>query len=102
MKILGRIVAALVLLYATIFSIVLGAMCQTPERFGRFMRYAPAPVVFGLLPAKQMWLWARGGHLRVGEPAPDFSLPLQNGTGIVRLSDFRGKRPVVLIFGSYT
>jgi hypothetical protein len=77
-------------------------MCQTPERFGRFMRYAPGAVVFGLLPAKQMWLWARDGQLSVGQPAPDFSLPLQNGAGTLKLSGFRGKKPVVLVFGSYT
>lgn len=35
--------------------------------------------------------------LKVGDPAPDFSLPDQNGT-IVRLSDFRGKQNVVLAF----
>lgn len=52
---------------------------------------------------------------RRGEPAPDFSLlpldpeasaspgarPLGAGTP-VRLSDFKGHQPVVLIFGSYT
>jgi thioredoxin-dependent peroxiredoxin len=35
--------------------------------------------------------------LRVGEPAPDFSLPSSTGT-IVSLSDFRGKSAVVLFF----
>lgn len=39
---------------------------------------------------------------RVGEPAPDFSLVAKDGKGTVRLSDYRGKKPVVLIFGSYT
>ena len=57
---------------------------------------------------------------KVGEPAPDFALqPIkfydfktedaeitQENAGQlyepVRLSDFKGKRPVVLIFGSYT
>ena len=66
------------------------------------MRYAPAPVVWGALPAERMWLWARRGTLRVGDPAPDFSLPLQKGHGNVTLSSFRGKQPVVLVFGSYT
>ena len=40
--------------------------------------------------------------LRVGDPAPDFTLPLAKGKGEVTLSGFRGKRPVVLIFASYT
>ena len=39
----------------------------------------------------------------VGERAPDFELPLLGEPSqTVRLSDFRGKRPVALIFGSYT
>lgn len=39
---------------------------------------------------------------RVGRPAPDFTLPTQDGLDKVTLSDFRGKKPVVLIFGSFT
>jgi len=35
--------------------------------------------------------------LKVGDAAPDFTLPDQNGAA-VRLSDFRGKRTVVLAF----
>jgi hypothetical protein len=39
----------------------------------------------------------------IGDPAPDFELPyLGDKAGTVRLSDFRGERPVALIFGSYT
>ena len=39
---------------------------------------------------------------KVGEPAPDFDLPVLYGEGErVRLSALRG-RPVALIFGSYT
>ncbi len=40
--------------------------------------------------------------LRVGDPAPDFTLPDPTGKSTVTLSSFRGKKPVVLIFGSYT
>jgi len=40
---------------------------------------------------------------RVGDPAPGFELPLlDDRSRTVRLSNFRGKRPVALIFGSYT
>jgi len=35
--------------------------------------------------------------LEIGEPAPDFTLSDQEGR-LVRLSDFRGKQPVALIF----
>ena len=39
----------------------------------------------------------------VGRLAPDFELHcLGESTGPVKLSAFRGKRPVALIFGSYT
>lgn len=37
---------------------------------------------------------------RVGEAAPDFCLPREDGSGEVCLSDY--DRPVVLIFGSWT
>lgn len=40
--------------------------------------------------------------IEVGDLAPDFTLPDQHGKRQVTLSSFRGKRPVVLIFGSYT
>jgi hypothetical protein len=38
----------------------------------------------------------------VGEEAPDFELPRLGDGGSVRLSSFRGVKPVALIFGSYT
>lgn len=43
-----------------------------------------------------------GNHPRTGDPAPDFELDRYDGSGRVRLSSFRGDRPVVLIFGSLT
>lgn len=39
---------------------------------------------------------------KVGEMAPDFEVADVTGTQTVRLSDFRGERPVVLLFGSFT
>jgi hypothetical protein len=39
---------------------------------------------------------------RVGQEAPDFTLATPDGKKTVTLSDFRDKRPVVLIFGSFT
>jgi hypothetical protein len=38
----------------------------------------------------------------VGEMAPDFKLPTQDGTRTISLRQFRGKKPVVLVFGSFT
>ena len=37
-----------------------------------------------------------------GDEAPDFELYDVNGENPVRLSDFRGKMPVALVFGSFT
>lgn len=39
---------------------------------------------------------------RVGEMAPDFSLKRLGAEDRVRLSDYCGRRPVALAFGSYT
>ena len=39
---------------------------------------------------------------RVGELAPDFSLKRLGSADRMRLSDFVGRRPVALAFGSYT
>jgi hypothetical protein len=41
-------------------------------------------------------------ELAVGDPAYPFELQLLDGSGTVRLADFRGARPVALVFGSYT
>ena len=39
---------------------------------------------------------------KAGDLAPDFTLSDISGTQSVTLSDFRGKKPVALVFGSYT
>lgn len=39
---------------------------------------------------------------KVGDMAPDFLLHDVNGENPVRLSDYRNRKPVALIFGSYT
>jgi hypothetical protein len=77
------------------------AMHQSPETFSRVMMHVgPAP--FLLFPFETMWKSARAGNLRAGDTASDFNLPLLDHSGSVGLSSFRGKKPVVLIFGSYT
>jgi len=55
-----------------------------------------------VVPFKQLWMFARAGHLQLGDPAPDFSLPTVDRKARVRLASFRGHKPVVLVFGSYT
>ena len=39
---------------------------------------------------------------KAGDMAPDFTLQNIAGTEAITLSDFRGQKPVALIFGSYT
>jgi len=55
-----------------------------------------------VIPFKPLWMSARGGHLAVGDAAPDFALPTTDHSRVVKLSEEWRERPVVLIFGSYT
>jgi hypothetical protein len=44
----------------------------------------------------------REGALEPGHAAPDFRLKVRGSTEQVSLSSFRGKKPVALVFGSFT
>lgn len=77
------------------------AMRQTPEAFGAIMARVPMGAMI-VLPFKPLWMSARDGALRVGDMAPDFTLPGLHGDGSVTLSKEYAQRPVVLVFGSYT
>jgi hypothetical protein len=77
------------------------AMRQPPERFGAIMAHVPT-IAMIVLPFKPLWMSARGGHLQTGDAAPDFTLPVLHGDRAVTLSEEYRKRPVVLVFGSYT
>jgi hypothetical protein len=78
-------------------------MRQPPEAFARVMARIPGPVAFLVLPFETLWMQARAGDLRVGDPAPDFSLAKLDKSASVRLSSLTAQgHPVVLIFGSYT
>ena len=87
--------------YVVLLSGLFVAMLQPPAVFGRIMSKLPA-VAYFLFPFEPMWLLARRGHLKVGEPAPDFALKTSDRSQVVQLSSFRGREPVVLIFGSHT
>ena len=39
---------------------------------------------------------------RVGDKAPDFKLRTKDGQREVQISSFKGQKPVVLVFGSFT
>lgn len=94
-------ILALVAIYAATCGGLYLAMCQSPETFSTVMARTPG-VAFVAFPFKPMWLSARAGHLAVGDEAPDFALERYDQPTTVRLSQFRGERPVVLVFGSYT
>ena len=101
MKQLRRVVIVLIAVYVVFLSGMLLAMTRPPEQFGQVMRHVPMPLLRAV-PFPPMWLWARRGSLATGELAPDFTLSTLDHTGTVTLSSHRGKRPVVLVFGSYT
>jgi hypothetical protein len=97
LKILAGLAAVYILLSAALFAV----MEQPPERFARIIAKLPWPL-FVALPLEPLWKVARTGHLRAGDAAPDFDLETLDKTARVRLSAFRGQKPVVLVFGSYT
>ena len=96
-----RIVTAMVIVYAILSAGVFIAMKQTPTQFGNVMSKLPM-VSMIVLPFETLWNIARAGVLKAGDPAPDFRLQTYDKSSLVQLSSFRGDRPVVLIFGSYT
>lgn len=44
----------------------------------------------------------REGTLKVGDLAPDIALHRVDGSGVVRLAESIGEKPLVLVFGSFT
>lgn len=101
MRLLVKLVAVLAFAYAMLVGGLAIAMQQPPDAFGAFMAKLP-PMAFMVLPFRPLWMNARAGKLSVGQDAPNFSLKTVDGGSQVTLASFRGKRPVVLIFGSYT
>jgi len=100
LQILKPVAMTLAIAYVTFIVAMFIVMRQPPQRFGQIMRHFPMPAMM-IVPFEPMWNVARGGELRVGEAAPDFTLPRSDKSGTVRLSSLQGK-PVVLVFGSYT
>lgn len=68
--------------------LLLGHFLGGPADVYGFLRYA--------LPQ-----WHEGG-VRVGDHAPDAQLFSLDGQQVIHLRDWIGRRPLVLIFGSYT
>lgn len=78
------------------------AMQFPPEQFAAVAAKVPNRIVMGALPFRPLWTWSRRGALQVGDQAPDFDLERHDRKGRVRLTSFLRKKPVVLVFGSYT
>jgi len=97
----GRIALVLVVAWVCFIGVVYAKMSGPPEQFGMFMSKLPMPFYF-VLPFETLWFRARGGTVNVGDTAPDFELATLDKSAKVHLADFRGSRPVVLVFGSYT
>jgi AhpC/TSA family len=101
MRTFRRIVVSLLALWLIFLAAIYITMRQPPERFAAAIAKLPGPA-FMLFPFETLWLNARSGTLKIGDPAPDFHLRTLDKTSEVSLSSFRGSKPVVLIFGSYT
>jgi hypothetical protein len=97
-----KLSVGLLIAYVSFGSFVWWAMHQPPETFGRVMAKMPGPVPFLLFPFETAWIHARAGKLRVGDPAPDFSLLKVDKSERVELAKLNRQQPVVLVFGSYT
>src|SRR5437667_12457508 len=100
MRTVQKIAVVVVVLYASLLAGLLAVM-RDPTLFGRVMRRVPEPV-FVVIPFKRLWFIARAGRLQAGDAAPEFDLPTHDKKSRVRLASFRGREPVVLIFGTYT
>jgi hypothetical protein len=102
-KVLLKAVVAIALLWVLACGAVYAAMRRPPETFGRVMARIPGPVAFLVLPFETLWTHARAGKLQKGDPAPDFTLATLDKSAHVQLSALTAqRRPVVLVFGSYT
>jgi hypothetical protein len=100
MRVFVKIAASVLVLYQILLAGLLLVM-RRPTPFGKVMRHMPGPA-FAILPFKRLWFVARAGRLKPGDAAPDFTLMTSDKKSRVQLSSFRGRQPVVLVFGSYT
>jgi hypothetical protein len=102
-KTLFTVVTLLGLLWLIACGVLYGIMRRPPETFARVMAKVPGPVAFLTLPFETLWTRARAGVLQIGDPAPDFILTKLDKSSKIQLSALTAQRkPVVLVFGSYT
>ena len=101
MKITVQLLLAVFVLWLAFVGYMWNIMHRPPEAFARVMMHLPWEV-FLVCPFETMWTHARAGAIKVGDPAPDFSLMNVDKNSRVRLSELNKTQPVVMIFGSYT
>lgn len=103
-----RAVRATLTLLAISLALVAGA--EEPPRSEGPPTPADSPLTMRDVMSSAMYMDLRTAKLAVGDPAFDFALPSLDArrgenrlTGrTIRLASFRGKKPVALVFGSYT
>ncbi len=100
-SVLVRAAVVLAVMWIAFVGFIAWSMRQPPETFGRVMARMPVAAYF-VLPFETLWTQARAGALQPGQAAPDFTLGVLDKSETVELASFRGKEPVVLVFGSYT
>ena len=100
-KRLGITIVGLAIAWLVFVAFVYSLMRRQPDQFAAAMAKMPMPAML-LFPFETMWTQARSGSVEVGDPAPGFRLPTLDKSAEVALASFRGSKPVVLIFGSYT
>jgi hypothetical protein len=101
LRTVGMVAGVLVAIEVALCAGLYWAMRQPPDVFGSVMMKVPMPMML-VLPFGTLWKSARGGSVSAGDAAPDFRLPTLDHKSTVQLASFRGVRPVVLVFGSYT
>jgi len=101
MRLLKQIVVILVVSYIALLGAIYWLMHKPPIELATAIGRLPMPV-FLIVPFETLWTRARAGSLDIGSQAPDFRLPTLDKSAEVTLASFRGVKPVVLIFGSYT
>lgn len=99
---LVRLAVIAAMLWAGLSVALFAIMLLPPATFASIVAHVPQTFLTRVLPFRQLWTIARQGRLNAGDAAPLFDLPLHDGSVRIRLSDFQGKQPVVLVFGSYT
>ncbi|MDQ6698718.1 MAG: redoxin domain-containing protein [Acidobacteriota bacterium] len=106
MRVFLKIFGAVVVLYVLAVGTLLALAAWSPQSLAKVIARIPSSEspgpMFMIIPLKPVMLLARSGRLRVGDSAPDFRLNTPDSSQTIQLSDFRGKTPVVLVFGSYT